>query len=329
MPLDPENKLKVFSAAAVVQKTIVADLLKPVREDMHQKAAEEFLIGEFHSVSLAGAVVPGIEGDFGIGNGKDPGIGDGDAVGIAAKVFDSIPEPVKGLFNEGAPVFPVKGVTERKELRRKGKGGTSSGKGESTVPEELFQKGKKLTLELVAKDVDRNKEGIRRFFQLPVSGQTAAGNDAVNVRVVIERLSPGMQDLDNAGSGAKKLRVGGKFQQSLGRSPVEKIVKKLLIAVDQGVQFLRNGKDHMEVRCVDDLRLSGIDPLLFQESLAVGTVAVAAGIVVNINITAFRAGADVAAHFLCFALLNRGSRFHLCPGGRAGGCKRIKSRVKD
>ena len=42
--LQPEDQFKVSGLHAVTEKTIVADLLKSVRQDVHQKAPDELFI---------------------------------------------------------------------------------------------------------------------------------------------------------------------------------------------------------------------------------------------------------------------------------------------
>lgn len=51
-----------------------------------------------------------------------------------------------------------------------------------------------------------------------------------------------------------------------------------LVRIDQGVELGGDGKDHMEIRRINDLSLAGVNSQLFQQGLAVGTVTVAAGI---------------------------------------------------
>lgn len=51
----------------------------------------------------------------------------------------------------------------------------------------------------------------------------------------------------------------------------------------------------MEIRGIDGLGLACVNPQLFKEGLAIGTVTVAAGIVVVFHMAAFRAGGDAAS----------------------------------
>lgn len=82
---------------------------------------------------------------------------------------------------------------------------------------------------------------------------------------------------------------------------MEKAVQKLLVAEDQGIEFMGECKYHMEVRGVHHFRPALIHPDLFQDCLAVGAAAVAAGVLVELHMSAFGAFADVNAKPAGFA----------------------------
>lgn len=74
---------------------------------------------------------------------------------------------------------------------------------------------------------------------------------------------------------------------------MQKIIQELLVAVDQRVQFMRKGKYHMEVRGINDFRFPLVYPDLLLNSLTVWAVPVPAGIVMDLQMSAFRAVVDV------------------------------------
>ena len=78
----------------------------------------------------------------------------------------------------------------------------------------------------------------------------------------VQLLSPGMEDLDDAGGGPQELPVRGELQEGLCGASVEEGVQKGLVGVDQCVQLCRDGEDHMEIRCINDLGLARINPQL-------------------------------------------------------------------
>lgn len=73
---------------------------------------------------------------------------------------------------------------------------------------------------------------------------------------------------------------------------MKEAVQELLVRVQQGVQLMREGKNDMEVRGVNDFLPAFIHPDLLLESLAGGTGAVPAGAVMDLDMPAAGAAAD-------------------------------------
>ena len=67
---------------------------------------------------------------------------------------------------------------------------------------------------------------------------------------------------------------------------MEESIKKLLVTVDEGIQLMGKRENDMKIRCVNDFRAPFVHPDLFFDSLAVRAVAVTAGIVVYLRMTA-------------------------------------------
>lgn len=63
---------------------------------------------------------------------------------------------------------------------------------------------------------------------------------------------------------------------------MEEGIQKGLVGIDQRVELGRYGKDHMEIGGVDDFRFPSVNPEFLEERLAVGAVAVAAGIIMEV-----------------------------------------------
>ena len=126
-----------------------------------------------------------------------------------------------------------------------------------------------------------------------VASKPSSGDDAVHMDMVIQFLVPSVEHLDDPRLRPKILVVSRQFQKSFGTAFMEQPVKKLLIAGDQRVEFVRERKHHMEVRGVNDFRPAFINPDLFQDSLTAGTVPVTAGIIVEFHLPAFAALADI------------------------------------
>lgn len=173
--------------------------------------------------------------------------------------------------------------------------GTGAREGKGAILIEPVQEGKVFPLELVPQDKDGQEELPFAPADPAVRGKAAAGEDAVHVDMVEHLLVPGMEHLDDAGLGAQVSLVGAELEERLRAAFVEEPVKVLLVGEDEGVQLMGEGKDHMEVRRVNDLGPTPVHPELLLDGLAVGAAAVAAGIIMDLHVAAVWAEAPVAA----------------------------------
>jgi len=85
---------------------------------------------------------------------------------------------------------------------------------------------------------------------------------------------------------------------------VKKAIQKLLVTIDQRVQFMGECKDHMEVRRVYDLRPAFVHPDLLQDCLAVGTVSVPTGVIVDFCMPTVRTPTGIVPKASAFASHN-------------------------
>ena len=155
------------------------------------------------------------------------------------------------------------------------------------------QEGEIFPFKLIPEDSDRNEKFRGGFPNPAVRSKPSSGNDAVHMDMVVQFLIPGVEYLDDPGLNSKVFLVCAQFQKSFGTASMEQPVKELLITVDQGIEFMRKSKHHMEVRGVNDFRPAFINPDFFQYSLTDGAVPVPAGIIVEFHVSAFAALADV------------------------------------
>ena len=80
-----------------------------------------------------------------------------------------------------------------------------------------------------------------------VKREAAARYDAVDVRMVLEVLSPGVQNAEQSHLGTEVLRVASDFEQRGGAGTKEQIVEHPLVLQHQKGQFMRQSEDDMEV----------------------------------------------------------------------------------
>ena len=104
------------------------------------------------------------------------------------------------------------------------------------------------TAEKAAEDLDREKEAAAAANPLVViGGETAAGNDAMQVRMKVKGLTPGMKHGEKAGLHAETFWVAGNGEQGFGGGAEEAAIGGLLVVKGDGGDGLGECEDHMEV----------------------------------------------------------------------------------
>ena len=83
---------------------------------------------------------------------------------------------------------------------------------------------------------------------------------------------------------------------------MQKTVEKLLVTVNEGIEFMGKCKHHMKVGRIDDFSPSFIHPDFFKDSLTVRTVSVSTGVVVDLHMSTVCTLTDAAAKFSSLAV---------------------------
>jgi len=120
-----------------------------------------------------------------------------------------------------------------------------------------------------------------------------------------------MQNRGDAECSAEIFTIGGKLLKSFGDGAEEHRVKLGLVLKYNGAQSIRHGKDHMEIRDVEQIIFLIVDPSFFSERLAFGAMAVAAGIVRNIDNAAAFAFVQMRTQFSGTTFSDSGHGFKL------------------
>ena len=98
-----------------------------------------------------------------------------------------------------------------------------------------------------------------------------------------EILSPGVQDRRAPEVAAEMARIAPEGGEGVGGRPEEQRVEDAGIALGERVERMRQREDHMEVLDGQQFRAAGVEPADLGEGLALGTVAVAAGVVADLH----------------------------------------------
>jgi len=101
---------------------------------------------------------------------------------------------------------------------------------EPVLLEEFTKPGAELTAEAPAKRLNGQEEAWRGIDPSgTVKGQTAGGNDVVNMGMMLEVLSPGMEHAEKTDVRSQVLGVTSQFEHRRGASAVEQVVQQPLV----------------------------------------------------------------------------------------------------
>ena len=115
----------------------------------------------------------------------------------------------------------------------------------------------------------------------------------MDMRMMGQRLSPGMQDGDEADPGAQTL--GGERDERLGSSAHQEAVDRLFVLESDLGRRRRQGEDHVEVGNWQQLALTSGEPLRARRPLTLPAMAVSARVVSDADEPAIVAELDMTA----------------------------------
>lgn len=160
--------------------------------------------------------------------------------------------------------------------------------------------------------IEQERAGGYAHPAAAIEREAAAGNDAMNVRVKDERLSPGVKHRQNADEGTE-LGMYDVEESLSGRAEQDRVQDGRCVLRDH-VQRVRNGEDDVEVGNVEYLVASLLEPPLTGFGAATWTVPVAAGVPEDVLIVAAVTVIAVTAQSVSAAV--RDGTQHLALGGR-------------
>lgn len=193
----------------------VADADEASGQHMLAESAQELDRGESHDALLVTVrVVFPSEAYAATVEAEQALIADGDAVCIAGKIAQHASGLTKGRLGINHPVVLEQHAKECCRII------------EVALTERLLEKREILAAEDTAENLDRKEEGILGMNPARVTWiETACGNDAVEVRMQAQVLSPGVQNTEEADLGSEVPGVGCDFKHGLGAGAEEQIVE--------------------------------------------------------------------------------------------------------
>ena len=280
-PQELEAKWQESRASPVSQKAEVADAHEARGKHVEQEAAQELLDGQGHQALLVAVCgISPAEGDLVPRKGDQSMIGDRHAVGVAAEITENVFGTTEGRLAVDHPVLPEEGAEERSECLRFRQKLEFPVEGELAIVEGLPESGDKLAAEDSTQHLDGEKEAIARGDPaLVIGGETAGRNHTMQMGMMLEFLTPGMEHAEEADFGAEMAGITGDFEQRFGTGPEQEIVDDLLVLQGQRGEPPRKGEDDMDVGDRQEFATPRLQPTVASGGLTLGTVSVPAGIV--------------------------------------------------
>jgi hypothetical protein len=139
-------------------------------------------------------------------------VGDGDAVGIAAEILQDIFGSAEGWFGIDDPIFAEERTQPGSEELGMGERCKFSGQVQLTAFEGRLQAGDELTTKHAPENSDGKEEAWVGWNPVGViAGESAGGNDTVDVGMKLEFLVPGMEHAEEADLGSEMGGMAGDF----------------------------------------------------------------------------------------------------------------------
>src|ERR1700740_495677 len=165
-------------------------------------------------------------------------VGDGDAVGIAAEILQDVLRSAEGWFGVDDPIFTEErtqpggeelGMSERRELSRQV---------QLMALEGRLQAGDELAAKHTPQYGDGKEEARVGWNPVGViTGESAGGNDTVDMGMKLEFLVPSMEHAEEADLGAEMSGVASDFEKSFCAGPKQQTIDDFLVMQSHGTQL--------------------------------------------------------------------------------------------
>ena len=178
-------------------------------------------------------------------------------MGIATQVVEDFLWSSEGLFGMDVPILFAKRLNEAREALRRSQ--ASSWTGEPEVGGGLVQALQEFSSKDPAERFDVEQEVVASGDPASaVKRQGAAGDQTMEVEVRTKSLIPGVEH-GQKGELASQMSPA-KIEQRLGDRVEQQRQQDLLVGQNQGVQFMGEGEDQMEVTDGQQFDLTILQP---------------------------------------------------------------------
>jgi hypothetical protein len=284
-------------ASAIGEEAIVADAVEAVRQGVQEKATNKPVGIKCHDFGFAvlPIVLPG-KAHLAVGKRDQPTVGDGDAMRIAAEISQHLFGTAEWRLGIDDPVGPSELIEALSERGGIGEVCEIAKEAQLASREGGLQLLQKQAAEQPREDAHRQEEaGPASDPACAVERGSTAGHDAVDMRMVLQGLAPGMEDGGHAELSAEMLGVGRDGGERLRRAAEQDGIDDGLVLEGDLSGGRRHGEDDVEIRHGKEFGLSLGEPLRTRRALALWAMPIATGVVGDARRTTVVALLDMAA----------------------------------
>ena len=156
--------------------------------------------------------------------------------------------------------------------------------------ESSLECGDELTAEDTAEHLDGKEEGVVGGDPASViRSEAASGDYAVDMRMMLQSLIPGMEHAEEADLGAEVTRIAGDLQQGFGAGVKQQVVDQPLVLQCERSQFSRQREDDVDIAGGQQFAFPRLEPAQAGVALAPWAMPVAARVVRDGSMSAVRA----------------------------------------
>jgi len=112
-----------------------------------------------------------------------------------------------------------------------------------------------------------------------IAGESAGGDDTVDMGMELEFLVPGMEHAEEADLGSEMGGIARDLQQGFGAGPKQQTIDDFLVLQSQRSQLRRQGEDHVDVGRGQQFTTTRRDPAFTRTGLTLRAVPVATAVV--------------------------------------------------
>ena len=268
-------------AAPVGEESEVADAHEAARQQVEQEAAQELFNSQSHEPLLVavGGVSPA-ECHVALGESDQPAVGDSNAMGVGAEIAEYMFRAAERPLGVDDPVVAEQYTQPGGEGARICERQEVSVKLECACMEGVAEAGDELAAEDTAEHLDGKKERAAGGYPGGmVQSDAACGEYAMDMRMKLQPLIPGVEHAEEADLGSEVPWIAGDLKQCLSTGMKEQVEDQPFVLQGERGQFPRQGEDGMNIASGQKFPLARLEPAQARVALAPRAMAISARVV--------------------------------------------------